>query len=493
MIDAKSRVIAGSLVMERPSDTVRPEANRDVVTSFAIFICRPLWALRVELVFIGVVAGLVFLARQLFGVAGVFLAAVALAGLLLNNWSRPKVSALFHRRSIRRAFDKACRYALVVSLNDRTPTIKSLRSSPAGDVLTVQMPPGLSTAPLVDASEVIASALSVRDVKIERQRQRADLATVQIVSSDPLEDPKPVAWPNLSAERMSIWEPIPLGFNELGEVEYLSLAEKMILIGGEPGAGKSVGLSELVATAALDPLCKLSLLDGKQVELAPWRGCADHIVGPSLKDAIDLLHILQTEMDQRYEILLAFKKRKIERNGDMPMHVVVCDELAYYLNMGDRKETQEFERCLRDLVARGRAAGIVVIVATQKPSHDVIPTSIRDLFSVRWALRCSTPQASDTILGQGWASQDFSAADIDSGCRGVGYLLHEGGQPVRIRSYYLSDDDLSVLAHRGEALRSSAQEGVVTSIAELPQQSAYTDGSPALTGEPSLHVRSQSA
>ncbi len=67
---------------------------------------------------------------------------------------------------------------------------------------------------------------------------------------------------------------------------------------------------------------------------------------------------------------------------------------------------------MRDLVARGRAAGIIVVAATQKPSADVIPTSLRDLFGFRCALRCNTPQASDTILGQGWASLGFDAAKV---------------------------------------------------------------------------------
>jgi S-DNA-T family DNA segregation ATPase FtsK/SpoIIIE len=95
----------------------------------------------------------------------------------------------------------------------------------------------------------------------------------------------------------------------------------------------------------------------------------------------------------------------------------------------------------------------VVLAATQKPASDVIPTSLRDLFGFRWAFRCSTPQASDTILGSGWASQGYSAASIDAANRGVGYLLHEGGTPVRMRACYLADQDLSSLASRAEALR----------------------------------------
>ena len=95
-----------------------------------------------------------------------------------------------------------------------------------------------------------------------------------------------------------------------------------------------------------------------------------------------------------------------------------------------------------------------MLAATQKPSADVIPTSIRDLFGFRWAMRCSTPQASDTILGSGWASAGYSAADVDPASRGVGYLLHEGGIPQRLRSYYLDDSSLASISAQAEALRS---------------------------------------
>ena len=90
----------------------------------------------------------------------------------------------------------------------------------------------------------------------------------------------------------------------------------------------------------------------------------------------------------------------------------------------------EFARLLRKLVALGRAAGIVVVVvvmmmmmmmmvvvvvvvvvSTQKPSTDVIPSAIRDGVSVRTAFRCTTRDASDTILGSGWATNNISAAE----------------------------------------------------------------------------------
>jgi DNA segregation ATPase FtsK/SpoIIIE-like protein len=98
----------------------------------------------------------------------------------------------------------------------------------------------------------------------------------------------------------------------------------------------------------------------------------------------------------------------------------------------------------------------VVLAATQKPAAEVIPTSLRDLFGFRWALRCLTPQASDTVLGQGWASLGYSASAVDAADRGVGLLLSDGGAPVRLRACWLDDDQLHALAARAEALRGLA-------------------------------------
>jgi S-DNA-T family DNA segregation ATPase FtsK/SpoIIIE len=105
---------------------------------------------------------------------------------------------------------------------------------------------------------------------------------------------------------------------------------------------------------------------------------------------------------------------------------------------------------------------MVTVATTQKPSADVVPTFLRDLFGFRWALRCSTPDASDTILGRGWASQGYSAAQVDPTARGVGLLLQEGGVPVRLRACWLDDVDLAELARRAEALRAIRKRSAPT-------------------------------
>ena len=138
--------------------------------------------------------------------------------------------------------------------------------------------------------------------------------------------------------------------------------------------------------------------------------------------------------------------RKIAPGGQFGLHVVAIDELAFYIRGGSKDERTELTETLRDLISRGRAAGMIVIAATQKPSNDIIPTFVRDLFSFRMALRCTTPEASDTILGQGWASQGYSAATLDPTTRGVGYLLAEGSVPVKLRTHYLDDNAIAELA-----------------------------------------------
>ena len=273
-----------------------------------------------------------------------------------------------------------------------------------------------------------------------------------MVRRDALAGTMRLAWPHLDAESLSLWEPIPVGVDEHAHTVAISLVERNLLLGGEPGAGKSVAQSLLIATAALDPQTDLWLLDGKRVELAVWRDCARAFVGPNVNEAIDVLRTLQQEMETRYELLLDQRRRKVLGDG-LRLHLVGCDELAFYTSGGERKAREEFNGLSTDLIRRGRAAGIIWIGATQKPSSDVVPTSLRDLVGYRWALRCSTRAASDTILGAGMATAGFTASDIAGDQRGVGLLIAEGELPVRLRSYYLSDADLDMLAARARALR----------------------------------------
>src|SRR5439155_21905189 len=111
-----------------------------------------------------------------------------------------------------------------------------------------------------------------------------------------------------------------------------------------------------------------------------------------------------------------------------------------------KQQQEEFATLLRGLVALGRACGMPVIAATQRPSCDIIPASLRDLFGYRAAFRCTTLNSSNIILGQGWAEQGYNANDISPDNPGEAYLIAEGGIPGRIKGAYLSDADLYAIA-----------------------------------------------
>src|SRR4030095_1151286 len=320
---------------------------------------------------------------------------------------------------------------------------------------------------LETASERVAAFLDAREVRVTREPQSARYAKVVVVRTDPLADPRPIPWPLVDAGSCSLWRAGPVGpdaggLDEDGAQVTITLPYRNLLLGGEPDAGKSSILQLLVAVGALDPTVKLTLLDPKLVELAVWQGCAARLVGPNVDEAIDVLRGLLAELDDRYLTLLANRARKVAPGDGLPLHLVVVEELAFYTNGPDRKPSAAFSVLLRDFVARGRAAGMVTVATTQKPSADVVPTYLRDLFGFRWALRCSTPEASDTILGRGWASQGYSVAQIDPAARGVGLLLQEGGVPVRLRSCYLDDLDLAELARRAEHVRGTARPDTAT-------------------------------
>ena len=120
----------------------------------------------------------------------------------------------------------------------------------------------------------------------------------------------------------SMFDDIHVGLDENGEHVYVNLAERNMLIGGEPGAGKSSGENLIVAHGALSSDCKLILVDGKLVELGLWRACADRFIGPSITDAIAAFTEFQGIMNSRYDTLLARGRRKITRDDGEDIYLI---------------------------------------------------------------------------------------------------------------------------------------------------------------------------
>jgi DNA segregation ATPase FtsK/SpoIIIE, S-DNA-T family len=245
---------------------------------------------------------------------------------------------------------------------------------------------------------------------------------------------------------LSMFNPIPIGIDEFGHRIGLRVIYKNVLAAGEPGGGKSALLQIIAAHAALSARCRLVLFDGKRVELGLYKSVADEFVGPDIDHAIITMRRLQKVMNNRYDWLDACGRRKIEPWDPVTVIIAFFDELALFSTvLGTEQQQKEFVTLLRDLVARGRAAAIIVIAATQRPSVDIIPKSLRDLFGYRAAFRCTSDGSSDIILGDNWSGQGFTATDIPPTNPGAAWLIAEGGKPQRIKVDYLTDDDIKAI------------------------------------------------
>jgi S-DNA-T family DNA segregation ATPase FtsK/SpoIIIE len=246
-----------------------------------------------------------------------------------------------------------------------------------------------------------------------------------------------------AAPKLSMFDPLFIGMDEYGHAVTLDLVYHNLLTAGEPGGGKSGLLNNVAATATLAEKTRLVLFDAKLVELGPYEEVADEFIGLDLDKAITVLRRLLLVAQNRYTWLKYHRRRKVTRLDDMTVIVTLIDELAMYSTvLGTKQQQEEFASLLRGLVSLGRACAMPVVAATQRPSFDIIPTSLRDLFGYRAAFRCTTRGSSDVILGQEWAAQGFNASDIDPDNRGEAYLLAEGGLPYRIKGAYLTDEEI---------------------------------------------------
>lgn len=259
---------------------------------------------------------------------------------------------------------------------------------------------------------------------------------------------------------LSMFDPVYVAEDELGRPVCLDFADQVgIILAGEPGAGKSVALANIVAHGALSYLdCRLTLIDGAVVELGIWRSCADEFIGPDINHAISVIEKQQQAITECCEMLLDTGRRKIVKGDGEPVNLTVIDELAYFCaTVGTKAERDKFNTTLRDCSARGRKCGYRYIVATQRPSTDIVPSSLRELFGYRWAFRCATDDSSDVVLGKGAARSGYTAAAIADDARGVGLLRAEGKRvPRRVKAAYLDDSDIRRIAAHAAELRADS-------------------------------------
>jgi S-DNA-T family DNA segregation ATPase FtsK/SpoIIIE len=370
---------------------------------------------------------------------------------------------------------------------------------------------GRTTGPMVTQFEIVPAP----GVKVNRiANLDADLAlamkaqTIRIVAPIPGKGAVGVEIPNPQPEIVNLREiletrtfrqakgelPLALGKDLTGK-PYVSALEKMphLLIAGATGAGKSVCLNTIVTSLVYrhtPETLRLLMIDPKMVELSVYARLPHlrHNVVTDPRDAAGVLKWAVLEMERRYSLLKANTVRSIQefnnkvrdgqvlrrsepkgREGDaerwiysdgvMPYIVVVVDELADLM----MTVQSEVERPLTQLAQKARAIGIHLIVATQRPSVNVITGLIKANFPTRIAFRVASKTDSRTILDQ-------NGADALLGNGDMLFLPPDGSVPVRIQGAYLPTEDTErLMAWYVELLeRHAAAQGVAVDASVEP-------------------------
>lgn len=257
------------------------------------------------------------------------------------------------------------------------------------------------------------------------------------------------------------YERLPFGVDEDGREVTIRLIERTVLLGGVPGGGKSGGITAILRGISQLEHVAIVGIDPKMVEQAEWEPRFSTIVH-SPEDTLRILNLLVEEMLRRYKRLKGMRGvKKISPDilsPDFPLIAVVVDELADLVSGGSTKEEKDTQTAiasaLRRLVALGRAAGISLITATQKPAAEVIPTSLRDVITQRVGYATTNGAMTDTILRAGASGDGGLCHLIPSSMQGVCYMLGETERtPSRARTYWIPDDEIERLAEETAHLR----------------------------------------
>ncbi len=341
-----------------------------------------------------------------------------------------------------------------------------------GPVVTryeLQLAPGMKVSKLSNLSKDLARSLSAISVRIVEVIPGKSVVGIEI----PNEKRQIVRLKEVLKSKAFIQSKAPLtmglGKDISGEAEVVNL-EKMphLLVAGTTGSGKSVGLNAMLLSMLLKSTpneLRMIMIDPKMLELSIYEGIP-HLLTPvvtDMKEAANALRWCVKEMDRRYRLMAALAVRNLAGYNQkvidaakakepiedpifkqlnpgaaevpvlepMPCIVVLVDEFADMMMVVGKK----VEELIARLAQKARAAGIHLILATQRPSVDVITGLIKANIPTRMAFQVSSKIDSRTILDQQGAEQLLGHGDML-------YLPPGAGVPTRVHGAFVSDQEV---------------------------------------------------
>ena len=313
---------------------------------------------------------------------------------------------------------------------------------------------GVRVNRISNLADDLALALAAKDVRIEAPIPGKSLVGIEVPNSEVATVPFRELWEQSKTDPSKLLD-IPLGKAVNGSVRSFDLTKMPhLLVAGSTGSGKSVAVNGIIASILMKAgpdQVKFMMIDPKMVELSVYNDIP-HLLIPVVTNPRKAARALQKvvdEMEKRYELFSQvgvrnlegynakveeFNKQSAEKQIPLPLIVVIVDELADLMMVASK----EVEDAIIRLGQKARAAGIHMILATQRPSVDVISGLIKANVPSRIAFAVSSGTDSRTILDVNGAEKLLGRGDM---------LFSPIGEshPVRLQGSFISDGDVEAI------------------------------------------------
>ena len=351
--------------------------------------------------------------------------------------------------------------------------IKTINNGPVVSLYEFEPAPGVKVSKIINLSEDLARNTSSTSTRVSvipgkntvgieiPNEEREGVSLREIISYDKF-------------QKKDVRLPIALGKSISGMPIVGDLTSMPhLLIAGTTGSGKSVCINTIIVSLLykLSPdLCKFILIDPKMLELSTYEGIP-HLLTPVITDAKKATSALSwtvKEMNSRYKLMSKVGVRNIDGYNSkhklkMPYIVVVVDEMSDLMLVAGK----EIENYIQKLSQMARAAGIHIIMATQRPSVDVITGTIKANFPTRISFQVSSKIDSRTILGEQGAEQLLGKGDM--------LFMSSANRIVRIHGPYVSEQEIEKITN---SLRAQGEPDYMEEItSQETTESSLTLGS----------------
>ncbi|MGH3589368.1 MAG: cell division protein FtsK, partial [Pseudonocardia sp.] len=385
----------------------------------------------------------------------------------------------------------AFRDARLIGKDETLRLVERAHRQGQGWFVVVDLPATRKAADVIKNRDALVSALAVDEVQliVERVRGRgghAGRVALWVADEDPYATPT-VTTPLVTAQRWDAWAPVPFGRDARDRRIFLPLVWTSLLVASIPRQGKTFATRLPAAGLILDPHTRLYVFDGKggkdwkAAEQVAYRFvCGDELAhAETVRDGlVELVAETQarfTRMSELDDTICPESKITPDISRDlhlnMPLTAVIIDEVQVYVenptrqDVGERKTTigEYIAELLTYLAKKGPAAGIIVILATQRPDSKTIPSQLRAVLGSRFALRVMDWRDSNIILGDQMNTRGYDASKLLPSHKGVGILRPDGetdtGTDVvamTVRCDYMPNPEWRAICDRGRALREAA-------------------------------------